>query len=64
MVLIIDFIVGLLVVDYFKWCFDEVFFYDNIKKMLIRFCGLSLWVFSDVNVMWLVNIVFLIVVEW
>lgn len=61
---LLDLIVGLLVVEYLKWCLDESVFYENIKKMLVRFCGLSFLVFSDVNVLYLVNIVFFIVVEW
>ena len=50
--------------DYSKWCLDEGSLHENIKKMLIRFCGPSPLGFSDVNALYLANTAPPTAAEW
>ena len=50
--------------DQSKWCLDESSLHDNIKKMLVRFCGPSPLVFSDVNALFLANTAPPTAAEW
>lgn len=50
--------------DYSKWCLDEASLHENIKRMLIRFCGPSPLVFSDVNALYLANTAPPTAAEW
>lgn len=50
--------------DHSKWCLDESSLHENIKKMLVRFCGPSPLVFSDVNALFLANTAPPTAAEW
>jgi len=50
--------------DHSKWCLDESALHENIKKMLVRFCGPSPLVFSDVNALYLANTAPPTAAEW
>lgn len=50
--------------DHSKWCLDESSLHENIKKMLLRFCGPSPLVFSDVNALYLANTAPPTAAEW
>jgi len=50
--------------DHSKWCLDEGSLRENIKKMLVRFCGPSPLVFSDVNALYLANTAPPTAAEW
>lgn len=47
-----------------KWCLDEGSLHENIKKLLVRFCGPSPLVFSDVNALYLANTAPPTAAEW
>ena len=47
-----------------RWYLDEIALHDNVKKMLVKFCGPGPLVFSDVNALYYSNTAPPTAAEW
>ena len=50
--------------DHNKWCLDEKALRENVRKMLVRFCGPVPLVFSDVSAVYMSNTAPPTAAEW